>query len=506
MPDLPKGWSVEGEGPPEGWSVETMPAPATAEPQTMSMGEVGMQAVRNLPSSAAQFAQDVVTPIFRPVETIGNLGDLIIGSVQKMIPGVQSREGYADAVGQFFADRYGGMENIKRTMANDPVGFMADVSTVLTGGGAAAARAPGMVGQAGRAVQRAGAVVDPLQAVGRSVAPIAAPVGRLAGRGLATAIGDLGTHTGGESIARAARAGFEGGSQGQAFRESMRGQIPMETVVSDAMSALDNIRQGRGRAYREGMQNISRDQTVLDFAPIDRQLVQAGRIKRFKGEPIGRATETTDRIMGLVNRWKSLDPAEFHTPEGLDALKQGIGEIRDATRRGSPEDAIATRAYNAVKDQIVQQAPEYADVMRGYWEASDLIKEMQRTLSLNPNAQVDTQLRKLQSLMRNNANTNYGRRLVLGEMLQEAGADTLMSKLAGQALEPIAPRGLGRVVAGGAALGGMAVDPTLFGAMAVQSPRVMGEAAYGAGRLAEAARRLPPSTGLGLFQAGRLSE
>ncbi len=495
---LPAGFVIEKSGTPTASSA--LPPGFEMEPASMSAGDVATQAVQNLPSSAAQFAQDVVRPIFQPVETLGNLGELIIGSFQKLLPGRQSREYAPEAVGQFFADRYGGLENVKRTIAEDPVGFVADVSTVLTGGGTAAARAPGQVGRVARSAQQVGAAIDPIQATSRAVA---SPAGRLAGRGLAAAIGDLGTHTGGESIARAAQSGFQGGRAGEAFRESMRGNLPMENVVGDAMVALDRIRRGRGQAYRRDKALWSQDQTVLDFAPIDRELVQVGRIKRFKGEPIGRATETTDRIIELVNRWKRLDPAEYHTPEGLDALKQGIGEVRNATKPGSADYAIANRAYNAVRGEIVKQSPGYARAMRDYWEASDIIEELERTLSLNSKAQVDTQLRKLQSLMRNNANTNYGRRLALGEMLVDAGADTLMEKLAGQSLEPIAPRGLGRVVAGGTALGGVAVDPTLFGAAVVQSPRIMGEAAHAAGRATRQIRRLPASTGLGLYQIGR---
>jgi hypothetical protein len=55
-----------------------------------------------------------------------------------------------------------------------------------------------------------------------------------------------------------------------------------------------------------------------------------------------------------------LDPAEFHTPEGIDPLKQKIGDIRDATQYGTPERVAANGIYNAVRQTIVDQAPEYA--------------------------------------------------------------------------------------------------------------------------------------------------
>jgi hypothetical protein len=67
----------------------------------------------------------------------------------------------------------------------------------------------------------------------------------------------------------------------------------------------------------------------------------------------------------------------------------------DNTERGSPAQKVATQVYNVVKDQIVKQAPEYAKTMADE-KASNLIREMEKTLSLNPKASVDTTLRKLQ--------------------------------------------------------------------------------------------------------------
>jgi hypothetical protein len=52
---------------------------------------------------------------------------------------------------------------------------------------------------------------------------------------------------------------------------------------------------------------------------------------------------------------------------------------------------------NVVKAQVVEQAPGYAKTMKNYEKASNLIREIEGTLSLNPKARIDTALRKLQS-------------------------------------------------------------------------------------------------------------
>jgi hypothetical protein len=134
---------------------------ATPQPP-IAWGDVPGMAMKNIGPSAKQFGSDIVQPFLHPVETAKSLGNLGLGIIQKVIPGEQEAEKYADAVGQFFADRYGGEEELKRTLATDPVGFLADVSTVLTGGGALAAKLPGMAGKVGQIAGTAGRAIDPL--------------------------------------------------------------------------------------------------------------------------------------------------------------------------------------------------------------------------------------------------------------------------------------------------------------------------------------------------------
>jgi hypothetical protein len=124
-------------------------------------------------------------------------------------------------------------------------------------------------------------------------------------------------------------------------------------------------------------------------------------------------------------------------------------------------------------------------------------------------------LRKLQSTLRNNVNTNFGKRADLAKFLAANGAPRLMEKLAGQALNAWMPRGLGSLgmqlgLEGAAGLFGHAAGAGLAGAglgvlatMPFMSPRLMGEASYYAGK----ASTLPlQSAARGAFQAGRLNE
>jgi len=136
------------------------PAPSNGVMGTLS------QAAANLGPSAAKFVGDVVTPILHPIQTAQSIYHLGAGVIQKAIPGEQPDEKYANAVGQALVDRYGSLENVRKTFAEDPVGLMADASAILTGGGGLAARAPGMVGRAGKISARAGAAINPATAIG----------------------------------------------------------------------------------------------------------------------------------------------------------------------------------------------------------------------------------------------------------------------------------------------------------------------------------------------------
>jgi hypothetical protein len=271
----------------------------------------------------------------------------------------------------------------------------------------------------------------------------------------------------------------------------MRGGDPQE-VIGPAKAALENIRAERNRQYKSGMVSVKGDKTVLDFGKVDETLADIRDRGFFKGKEIDRsAADTWRKIDELVQEWKTSNPADFHTPEGLDALKKSIGDIRDNLQFGTPARNVANNVYSAVRQQITDQAPSYAKVMKDYEDASALINEIEGTLSLGKKASVDQSLRKLQSILRNNVYTGYGSRVALGEELARQGAPNLFPQLAGMALEPIAPRGLiGQGTA--AALATSAVTggglPALT-PLALTSPRVMGSAAFGAGRLAGAVDR-----------------
>ena len=477
-------WEKYAEAAPADGPWSRYAEPEKAKPNApMSASDVASGALSNAIPSAVNLAKNLVQPILHPIDTakaMGNLGASVAGKVGIGDHGPEE----ADAVGNFFADRYGGVENVKRTIANDPAGLVMDASVLLTGGGSLAARAPGVVGQVGKAAYAAGRRIDPVTNAAKAVAGGARIAGPLAVKAVTVPLG-MSTGAGHTAIEIAAKSGFKGGASGKTFVDNMRGNVPMEDTLAQAKAALGNMRQDRSAAYKAGMAGVKNDPTILDFAPVDKAVASVKNRGFFKGKPINSsAASTWDKIDNAISDWKASDPAEFHTPEGFDALKRNIGDIRDGEAFGSPGRNAADTAYNAVKDQIVGQAPGYAKVMADYEKASTLLKEIESSLSLGKKASADTALRKLQSVMRNNANTNYGKRADLAETLAKNGAPGLMQSLAGQSLSAAQPRGLMQLgaVGGGGFLA--ATNPALLPGLLATSPRLVGEGAYYAGRAA----------------------
>ena len=481
-----------------GLASSVVQAPATAAAPTtpispqkaapLTAGEVATGALVNLPSSALNVVKGLYEAVTSPVKTVKGILDIGAGGLQNLLPekfvkflgeDKASRE-VANQVGKFYSDRYGSIEGAKRAFATDPAGVMADLSTFLTGGATLAPKG----GALATKLSQAAAMVDPIQLTAKGVVA--------AGRGVAPVVG-MTTGVGTEAARQAVRAGYQGGDIGNLFIQNLRGNVPTEAVLESAKQNLAAMNATKQAEYRTNMKAIKADTSVLNFTGIDSAVNTAENIATFKGQVRNqKAADAVSEIKSEITNWKSLDPAQFHTPEGLDALKQKIGGILETIPyEQKTARTVAGGVYESIKKEITKQAPEYAKTMKAYSDASDLITEIERSLSLGKKASADTAMRKLQSLMRNNVQTNYGQRINLAQELVAAGGREMMPALAGQAMSEIVPRGLQRATAVPSVLGAFSTGglPAAAGMAAVSSPRLMGEMLYGAGRVGQVASR-----------------
>ena len=172
--------------------VQKMQPPKKAPPKRSLFG-AAVEAIPNIPSSAAEFATGLYTAVTNPIQTASSMMDIAAGGLktgaEKVLPknvynfindmdrDPKSAERAMRTARQFggqMADRYGTYDAIKNTLATDPVGFAADMSTLLSGGASVAGRA-GKVGTAGVLNKMAQATnpVNVLKPAGRAVAKAA---------------------------------------------------------------------------------------------------------------------------------------------------------------------------------------------------------------------------------------------------------------------------------------------------------------------------------------------
>ena len=500
-----------------------VPTPADQAEPEKTWPQALMSGVASFPGSVYGLGEGLVKAVASPVETLTFAQQLSRGIVQRVLPaglvdalGRDERgDQVYDAVAQHYIKQYGSEEGFKNAVANDPAAILADASTILTGGGSIISKIPGFA-SAGSKISSAGAAIEPLSATTKAVLPLVSS----AVTGLSGGL----TGVGSEPIKQAFRAGQEGGEASSLFTSNLRGTAQPTDIVDTARAALASIRAQASKTYRENMAGVSNDKTVLSLDDTINSLNDSfNKFAAYKGQiknqSVAGALQSVDN---KVQQWLKLDPDQFHTPEGLDQLKQSIGEILD----GLPAEnrtayAAVKQVYDSVKKSVAQQAPDYAVAMDNYSKSADLLREMERALSLGNKASADTALRKLTSLMRNNVNTNYGERLRLGQMLDEASGGQVMPAVSGQALSTVMPRGIqfatGPALTSSLALTGQLPQAVMAGV--VSSPRVAGEVAHGIGSVVGGIQRFggsraaemtapyrTPEVYNALYQAGLLDE
>lgn len=336
--------------------------------------------------------------------------------------------------------------------------------------------------------------------------------GRFAGK----IIGELGTHTGGDTIIDAAASGMKGGKKQKIFIDYLRGNEPLSNIVDVAEKGKAGLKQAQREAYKSQITPIFQDKTVLNYSPIEDAINEASKIGKYKGHTVKpSAVNIANELEPIIQEWSGnpipvgkayISPEtgkmiqktkpgfkieDAHTIEGLDALKKRIGDLYDSVEEGTPEKKVLSTVYAKVKQAIETQNPKYKNVMEKDQEFRNLVNELNKELSLSQTTTDSTALRKLLAIPRNNANTNYGNRVALAQLLEDNGSDNLMTMLNAAALNSFKPRGLGGMIGGGTAAGsGVAaltgnplIALTLAATAAGQSPRLMGEAALKTGQL-----------------------
>ena len=483
----------------------------------------------NVLQSGVKLGTDILGMAAHPIETIKGIGGVAAGAVEKatgapsvgpggppellasLEQGKAEREAPFDALVEHMKARYGSVEAASRTAYEDPMGFAADLSGILSIGGAAlrapsaairagglsrtgtAARVAGLSGRAGQILRGSAQMMDPIQ--------LAAKAGTFgANRALwllETALTEgAGITTGVRGGPLKAALGFQGGAGASAeLTAAMRGKISGMDVLNSAKSAIARLREQRGMSYRAKLAELPK-KMQLNLDPIKAALADqmrqygifwsraparkvkgpAGKLVsqqqplklNFSRSTISSAADQTKvrRLINDVNDWGS-QPADL-TPLGVDTLRRRLDDFYSESGQAR---AMTTSIADETR-RVLDDVPGYTEMTKEYSDLSGMIKEIESELALGGRKASGASLRKLMTVFSDNS----GYRQQMLEVLDQFVVDNLGQQISGLNLTSIAPQGLvGRSLATGAVAGGIVFNPQLALFAAMSSPRLMGE-------------------------------
>jgi len=278
----------------------------------------------------------------------------------------------------------------------------------------------------------------------------------------------------------------EGGSP--RYLEALKGEkgsVNPTSILENFQTSLDSLRKLKNDQYNQNIAKTKANQVFVDFEPIRSAFNEAS--KDLRSENLGVSAQKVSnetmafqkKINSILNEWES--KKALHTAGNLDHLKRRLDDEYSPALSNESK-TILRNTRNSVKDTIVKQSPEYAKTMKDYEEINSLIHEIEDTLKLKKKDKVDIAVNRLQQLMSTKHGLTRETRLELARELEKAGGKDLLGELAGYSLSSNLPPSLMNVPI--PMLAAQLGEPTLLAAMTLQSPKVIGYGAYGAGRAA----------------------
>ncbi len=434
--------------------------------------------IGNIGKSGAEAVKNVLTAVLHPINTIEGIAKVLGGATASTFTLGQKSTPEFDGLISFLKDRYGSVDNIKKTAYEDPVGFLIDLSTVLDAGGSLLGKLGDVskiseLSKAGEVVSKAGEITNPAVIAGKGLKAIANKAGNVASEAAGFVTG-----AGGGAVKEA----YTNPSKG--FYQGLRGKVSPEAIVDEAKQALGTAKANRSSSYQSDLAKIKTNGQPLNITPLQKEL--SNQLKKFGVEmdetgglnfdnsTISDPAEQAkiQRAYDDINRWGK-NPNNL-TPAGVDTLKRRLDNLYSPN---SDVRAFTATLKNKARELLNNQVPGYEEMTKAYQQASDFIDDVTKGLSLSDRASTDTALRKLASALKQNNEF----RTELVKQLEEIGGKDLTGKIAGYNLSAALPRGLfGKLVEGSTVLAAFKGLASLFSlptlsALATTSPRLVGE-------------------------------
>ena len=469
------------------------------------LGDVG----KNLGPSAGRVLGDFYQVLRHPVQTAGAVWTLGRGLVELAIPGEGENPGneeMAREVGRYFMEKYGSMEAVQQSFRDSPTEVAADLAMLVGGGAGLLAKTSGKVGSIASRVANAAQKADVAnlavagtRKVAQALPNLPASAGRIASQsaGVLPGTGDIGIRAGVQVGREVAETGSRAGIDDflRAMNSEAGGLVDAD-IVQKALDALTDIRTNRTASYQTDMGKFKLKEIDVDTQRVFDKLdeLEKSTATSAGGIPEPKFSAKLQRIEEMRELAE-----DFITQKGgvkasdMDELKKMFGDMwsNPGDKTGSNRANRAVQdMQDVVRDMVLEKVPDYADTMAAYSATDDLIKSLERNLSMTRNATEQQTLRRLLGALRDGVNTNMGGAI---KQVEKLGDPSLMPLLAGTQFRNVVPTGMARFMRPGTALGaggaaGLFTGSPLVGAGAAgltalaSSPRVVGRGSVLAGQ------------------------
>tara|TARA_S200002703_G_C3795666_1_gene245662 strand:- start:43 stop:1704 length:1662 start_codon:yes stop_codon:yes gene_type:complete len=472
-----------------------------------------LQAMQNVPSSAYQLVNDIITPILSPIQTAKDLTALGSSVINLIRPEEQGNEQLAKEVGAFFKERYGGIENIKKTFATDPMGMLSDVSIIFSGG----SMLPSKVGKISNTAAK---ITSPIETgVGKAIGTTAS----LTGEGVKQISGVL-TGTGAGALDTAIQTGKNYGlgimtdatkkQKQKDFIDAIKGNITAEQITTDLEKSVQKIKKSKDVDYRNSLAKLKLQDIKVDPNDLISKISgyldqQSTKITLADGTSTmatgyNRFSNKTNRLVNTIK--KELDfiknNPNLHTAEVFHNLKFKIDDMYSKDASGGFA-KTNIEISDLIDDEIGKISSGYKNMNKAYSTAKKLEKKLIEELSLGNKKGSTKIMNQLLSVMKDQNLTNYGTRLETLKTLENITESNIFEKLAGTTLSNVVPSGLvGRSAMGvGVAIpiaesilrgGEVPISGTgILPAISLTSPQITGRAGNMAGRTTSVTKNIP---------------
>jgi hypothetical protein len=360
-----------------------------APKRNYSLGEIPLQWPETVLPSAGKALGGMYNMVAHPIQTAQTIADTGAGALRSALPknvvdfidrfdnpeNIARISKAANDAGEYYKDRFGGYEQIKRTLAEDPVGSMLDLSMLFSGG---AGVTKGIAPQISKNLESYASLTNPLNAIAKPATFLAKNrlVKQLNKRNELANTVKLGT------IEAAQKKGYmvnpsSVNPTGVNFLERMAGKSDLQQLMSinnqkvtdnlarasvglpkDAPLTSKTMQQVRKTAYETGFEPLNK----IGIMPTDKLFHKdLSDIKaKYTGPEQSFPKAGPDGVGRLVSN-HTVD--QFHSKDGLIVIRNLRDQASADFRKG--ENALAKAQIeiaNALEHQIARHLEETGNV------------------------------------------------------------------------------------------------------------------------------------------------